>query len=176
MELTPIKVTILLKPRDKKGRFLYPNFDAIPADVREGLRWQDFIDKYGGWLYDRKGNHSTDEPESPLGHWHGVILVPDPFADAAAAMFPETVKQLTEAELETFYNERVAATEPRYQVHEPTLNAIRAMQAAGIPLTQEDRDALDPSKDVEGVRHNPRRNWAAMKAHRGIKVKNKKRK
>ena len=55
MELVPIKVKILL---NEKRQHKFPDFNALPADVRQGMDWAHFIDAYGtGWHYDKVCGH-----------------------------------------------------------------------------------------------------------------------
>lgn len=58
-----------------------------------------------------------------------------------------------DADLESW---RVMRGEPAEQVTDAVrIQAIAAKQAAGIPLTDEDRDALDPDKPVRGINRRP---------------------
>lgn len=55
--------------------------------------------------------------------------------------------------------------EPEEQVRDPNrIQAIVAKQTAGIPLTQEDQDALDPSKDVAGINRREKPSEVRSKA------------
>ena len=173
MELVPIKVRIGL--RTTNGRLLHdhPDFNSLPSELRDGLDWSHYVDKFGGWKYDNVAGHSDHDPnnDSPQGMWLGLLLVPEAFAQAAVAAFPEKCSFLTEAECERFYEDRHTFDQP--EIHDDTeaLQAIAAKRAAGIPEDQQDRNAIDPDHPMRGRRRNKTKTFSGYKQQRGITIK-----
>ena len=177
MDLVPIKVTIGLRPN---GHAAYPEFNnLVPAADRDEMDWSHYVDKFGGWQYDKLAGHKEDDPAagSPLGVQHGVLLVPKAFAVAALAS-PD-VSELAEAELVTFYNTRAHAHEPDVAADQSALEEIknlrdRADTVPEKPLTVEELQriakAYDPDDPEPGLKRNPNKNITRFKAKMGVTI------
>ena len=89
MELTPIRVIIGLK---KDGGNSYPDFNKLPEELRDGMDWCRFVDRFGGWYYNKVSDHQSDDDGQKFGTgahcWCGLLMVPDDFAQAAVNAFP----------------------------------------------------------------------------------------
>ncbi len=170
MELVPLKVRIGLK---SGGGHDFPNFNALDASVRDGMDWSYYVDKYGGWHYDKLSGHQDDDPvdDSPRGTWIGMLLVPEPFATAAVAQFPAVCSVWAESVCETFYNERAHSHEPEIREDKEALQAILAKRALSIAEDQGDLDALDPDHPAPGRRRNKLHTFSDFKAQKGLTVK-----
>ncbi len=164
--LVPISVKLY---RRNNGEAAWPNFNIISLALRENKPWSIFIDSNGiGWFYDKVNNLGT-------GAKHGTActLVPEAFANAAVDNFPLLVSILTEAEFETFYEEKAALNMPTEYLDTEVLQGIVArvaLEDAGLapPPSQEIHDArakcLDPSEtDYRGIRKNNRKKWTDAK-------------
>ena len=191
-DLVPLKVKI---PLNAQGQHAYPKFNLLPEDVRGGMDWSKFIDTHGtGWHYDKVSGHGySDQNNSnvPPNHphknddptiWYGCVCVPEPFADAAAAMFPELVEIIDEASFESFYDDRAHVHEEAELLDRDVVDMIltqRKAEAEGLlpppsaETLQRRADAMDPSKPNRGLRKNMNRRYADMKAARGLTIKNK---
>ena len=103
-----------------------------------------------------------------------MLLIPKAFADEAVAAFPSEVSKLTEAECETFYDDRHGSRLEQEKVDESALKRFVVREQAGETLTPEQASekakALDPDDPTPGIVKNPRRTWADYKAWREIKV------
>lgn len=165
--MVPIRVRIGL---DHKGHHAYPPFNTLPHGVRQGMDWARFIDRHGGWLYDRKHGHAADTPESPRGFWFGVIIVPELFAAESADRWPNDIEVLDETEVARFYEERVSHQQPEIIDDLETLQAIAAKRAIGLSETQDDINALDPDHEARGRRRNAEKTWAGFRSSRGLAI------
>ena len=173
MELVPIKVRIGLRTRNERLLHDHPDFNTLPIELRDGLDWSHYVDKFGGWKYDNVAGHSDHDPDndSPNGTWLGLLLVPEDFARAAVEKFPEQCSFLTEAECEAFYQNRHTFDQPEVNDDTETLQAIAAKRAAGISEDDQDRNAMDPDHPSRGRRRNKTKTFAGYKKQRGITVK-----
>jgi hypothetical protein len=161
--LVPIVVKLY---RRADGSADWPDFNHVDATLRQNMKWSHYIDAVGlSWHYDRIENLGS-------GHEFGraATCVPRDFADAAIALFPSLVEQMTEAEFETFYNERAHAHEPAIHDDAEVLQALAAKQTLGIEQDQDDLDALDPDNPKSGRRRNRRKTYAALKQWQGFTV------
>lgn len=173
MELVPLKVKIGLKNESGKKVHGFPDFNQLPAGVRDDMDWSYFIDKFGGWHYDQLSGHADDDPgdDSPQGQWNGMFLVPDNFAQAAVNAFPTQCEIVDETNAEVFYDERAHKRDPAIKEDVVTLQAIAAKRALLIPEDQEDLDALDPDHPAPGRRRNKRKTWTGYKSAEGLTIK-----
>jgi len=167
MQLVPLRVRIGL---DQKNRHQYPAFNTLPESVRLGMDWSRLIDRFGGWLYDKKCGHHNDDTESPAGYWFGVIMVPSGFAEAAVDKFPDDCEPLTETELATYYETRHKHGEPDTLWDLEAMQLIAAKRQAGLPEDDDDRAALDPESDTPGRRRNKAKQFQHFKASRGLQL------
>jgi hypothetical protein len=130
MELVALKIEIKRKidPNNQKGAVNdYPDFNSLPAAVRDNLDWCHFIDQYSGWQYDHESGFGESDSFNPDPKvQYGVFMVPQDFADAAMAAFPTRVTQLDEADLETFYNDRAHRADSELNYDEGVLSGLQA--------------------------------------------------
>ncbi len=168
MELVALKVKIGL---DSKNYHNFPAFNTLPGAVRGGVDWSIFIDRFGGWHYDQVCGHADDEVTSPRGNWDGMLLIPEDFANAAVAAFPDTCSVLIESDAEKFYNERGHVRDPAIKEDTQVLQAIQAKVALGVEQDQGDTDALDPDHPAPGRRRNNKKTFAGFKSTQGFSVK-----
>lgn len=187
MELVPLRVKTYIGAGapDAQGRvgnaIQYPAFDAIPSDLRGGVTWTAFIDRFGSHLFDNCCDfHEVDEYNPVHGMRYSCFMVPPNFADAAVALFPDLVEILSEEEFEEFHDTRVTVHMPEEVVHADTLNAIRAKH--GIPtgalkptatMSVTEKNALDPNSPTPGIVKNQRKYWADVKAKRKVTIRAK---
>lgn len=168
-DLIPLKVTIR---RAADGKHKFPSFNDIPGSKRDNLDWSQYIDKFGGWHYDKEcGFGEADEENPDPDTWCGCFLVPEDFADAALDTFPEDVEEVDETEFERFYDNRAHAHEPELRYDTQVLQALAAKKTLGLELTDEDNAALDPDKPLPGIRRNKKRKWKDRKAKAKLKIK-----
>lgn len=172
--LVALRVEIGLKPN---GEADYPAFNTLASVQASGKDWAKYVDTDGdGWLYDAVGHREEDAgngadlPASPFGMQWGVLLVPLAFANEAVAAFPTKCTKLTEAELETFFDQRIARDEPDEEIDEEVLHKIKAKDDLGIPRTREDEEALHRTHPRRGVTENHRKTLARFKAKKGITI------
>lgn len=171
--LAAIRVEIGLRP---DGSANYPAFNSLPVVIASGKDWSKYVDIEGdGWLYDAVGHREEDAganglPASPFGTQFGVLLIPKQFADEAVATFPTKCTRLTEAELTTFYDSRIARDEPEEDIDENVLLKIKAKDDLGLARTREDNEALHPTHPRRGVRENYRKTFSRFKAKHGITI------
>ncbi len=170
MTLKGIQVKIGLKSDNGKLVHDFPDFNRITPTVRDNMDWSHYVDKFGGWHYDKVAGHADDDPtnESPAGTWIGMLLVPEGFATEAIALFPSQVKLWTELECQTFYEQRAHVRQSAIKEDVEILQAIVAKRDLGITESQEDRDALDPDHPALGRRRNKEKTWTGFKTQRGI--------
>jgi hypothetical protein len=170
MELVPLKVKIGLK---NGGGHQFPNFNALSSGLRDGMDWSHYVDKFGGWHYDKVAGHHDDDTEndSPPGTWIGMLMVPEDFALAAVAAFPATCCVCAESVCADFYNNRAHKHEPAIKEDKEVLQAIQAKRSLGVEEDQGDIDAMNPEHPAMGRRRNKLNTFEDFKAQKGITVK-----
>lgn len=166
--LVPLRVLIGLKG---KAEHDFPNFNELPKELRGGGDWSHYVDRFGGWHYDKQCGHADHDlvNGTPAGQWCGMLLVPVAFAEAAVEKWPEFCQILNEADAEEFYNDRAHAHEPDVFDDAEVLQAIAAKRAIGID-DAEDAKALDPDHPSRGRRRNKAKTWQGYKLNRGIEL------
>ncbi len=174
--LVPLKLIVGLDP--VTGFADYPNFNLISSETRKGMDWSKFLDVHGGGMhYDKTCGHKSEDVDSPFGTQICCICVPQNFATEALNLFPDTVKELTPVEFETFYDTKAHAHEPDETIDDQALNGLNAQRtlkvAVGQDVTALDArivKALDPLDLTEaGVKKNDKL-WTAVKAKQGIEI------
>ena len=177
--LAALKVKIGLKAN---GSAEYPDFNLLQSVKTSGMDWAHYIDHptYGlSWCYDKKYGHRNVGPDSPEGMQWGVILVNDTFATEAVAAFPTVCSKITDADMDTFYNERVTV----FQDVEIRDNAVidglqkelqlkEAIQQDTTALKARIAKALDPNDETPGVVVNPVKTWTEKKVKDNIAIVN----
>ncbi len=169
--LVPIRVKIRYGDRGNgKTGYLYPDLDQVSSTIRKGLRWQEYIDRYGsGWFYDNENNiGDTDAYNSDPDVRYGMMLVPEAFADAAKTAFPTEVEELTEPQVEEFIDTR-AMTKHEDIIRDPAaLTEIQIKQQRGTAQDLIDvNKALDPDDDTPGLKKNPIKTWDRVRQKKG---------
>lgn len=171
MELVALKVQII-----KQGsNHVYPNFDKIASAKRGNLKWVNYIDQFGGWLYDQCcGFNETDDESPDEGVKIGVFLVPQAFAAEAEELFPERVTVINEAALEHFYDNRAMILVPGEKIVPEIVSGLRAKygQPTGpldtSVMTAEEQEMLDPESPRPGIVRNKKRRFADVKEARNL--------
>ncbi len=173
--IVPIKVKILLKPNNYAD---YPDWTQLPLagtgtkEEREAnvLKHQ----KLGGWKYDKTSGHQEDNGgDSPYGMQWGLMCVTRQYADEAIAMYPDRVTEMTETELEEFWDNRAHAHIPDNKLDRDELQALKAeldlrtARGASPAVLSEINaridKALDPLDITPGVRKNRGKKYAEAK-------------
>jgi len=170
MAYVAIKVRIGL---EANGHAAYPDFNRLDAVVRDSMDWSIFVDKHGGWHYDQVAGHADDDPaeSSPIGTQWGMLVVPEVFADAAVALFPNNVTILNDVDAGTFYDTRGHVRDSAIRENLEILQGIKVKRDLGIAEDPQDRDALDPNHPAAGRRRNKLKTWADFKTNRGITMR-----
>lgn len=174
-DLVPMRVRVYRRAQNMSrgrnaGEADWPPFAELPDAVRRGLEGMKVVDVHGsGWIaHDLAENLGT-------GHTYGqwLAMVPQDFAEAAHARWPHLVDVLTEAEVASFYDTRCNGREQATRVDADVVDAIyklHQLEQAGLkpaPTAEElaeRQDALNPATSTRGVRANPRKTWAGLKA------------
>jgi hypothetical protein len=173
MEYLPIKIKIY-----KGEKYIYPDLDKIPSSIRKELTWTKYIDVYGlGMQYDRINSLTI----RGVSEGYCGTVVPSDFAEAAAALYPDQIKILTEAEWTTFYDVNLHGSEPEEIINHDALLVISirmqmekdgTLPAPSQEVLNERIKALDPNDStVPGVIKNTRKRWADYKTGLTIKIK-----
>lgn len=172
--LTPLLVKIEL---NGDGSAKYPDFSTLASVVASGSDWSKYVDVQGdGWVYDNSSGHADDTPsgrgqfDSPRGQHWGVLLIPLAFANEAVTAFPATCSILTEADLETYWDEFAMRDQPDDTENALILENIASRKAINGRIRARDVAALDPDDPTPGVTRNIRKTWARFKAARNITV------
>ncbi len=168
MELVALKVKIGLT---SKNFHAFPSFNSLSASVRGNVDWSIFIDRFGGWHYDQVCGHAEADVTSPRGNWNGLLFVPEDFALASVAAFPDTCSIVPEIEAEDFYNNRGHVRDAAIKEDVNVLQSIQAKVALGVEQDQGDTDALNPDHPAAGRRRNKKKTFAGFKAAQGFSVK-----
>ena len=168
MNLKALKIKIGIK---NDGAAKYPDFNQLQTVKDSGMDWSRYVDVQGdGWHYDKKYSHKDVGPDSPRGEQWGVLLVPSTFVTEAVAMYPDECAAITETAFKTFYDDRVAHTQPAEKVNTVVIGAITAKQNAGITLSPNDLKALDLNDETPGITKNPRKTYDDYKAKKGFTI------
>lgn len=177
-ELVPIKVRIGLTD---EGNCKYPDFNSLSAVIRKNMDWSKYIDHYGtGWQYDGCCGHADHEDGDDFGacrgEWCGMICVPEDFADAAVAAFPNDIRYMTATETADFYDNRAHAKDAELLIDDSVLDSFAAkhralnMDPTSDPAYQR---AIDPNDGAYGIRKNHHRYFTDFIAKQGITIKDK---
>lgn len=170
MKLIPIKVQIGLRPN---GHADHPDWSTLPLAAREDPATHMFH----GWKYDKTSGHTESTADSAFGVQFGLVLVTPQFAVEALATFPTLIKVLTEAELETFWDDKAHGHLPpdRVDLHVlQALNIERQLQVSiGEPTVAIDArigEALDPNDPHPGKRKDHMRRWSDAKRRLDVTI------
>lgn len=185
MDVVPLKVMIGLKNVGAEIHHDFPDWTLLDAGLGGDHRTHQ-IEK---WNYDKRFGHVDDDAAagdlhagtSPPGTWLGILLVTQAFALAALAEFPGVVVEMTEAELEDFWNNRIGNEQPLETTDLDELTSLetrkRMMVDVLLPsdpniglINDEIIKALDLDDPTPGRKRNPRKTWNDFKAHRGHTV------
>jgi hypothetical protein len=164
-----------------QGKGKYPHFDSLAIIESSGIveskpglkdKWCRYLQRESveKWLlYDWTTGHAQVSAGSPSGIWLAILIVPDVFADQAAAAFDECTI-LSDVEAQTFYEGKVTVYEPDEIIDAKVLADIKAKEDLSLPLTQAQIDAKDPSNDQPGVVTSKTKTWAAFKTTNTITI------
>lgn len=170
MHLVALRVQVELQG----NTWTYPEFDKITPAYRGNVRWQEFIDRYGGWNYDQCCDFMETDDESPdEGIKIGCFLVPEEFAAEAVELFGDSVTVIEEAAFEKFYDDRARIHQPVEDINTEIVSGLRAKYGqTGIldssVMTPEEQEMLDPEHPRIGIVRNKNRKFADMKASRNL--------
>ena len=174
-ELIALKFNVGLHTKDNKangwkiGHAKYPDFNQVDEAIRKGMDWCCYIDAFGvGMQYDKTCGHK-EAGDTPFGQQCCVIAVPKDFADAALALFPGELIELTHDEFEDFYNNKAHAHESVEHVDKDVLDAIEQKEKLGLPVPEK-TDAIDPANEARGIRKNHDKVWADKKIKTGMEI------
>lgn len=173
MDMAALKVVIGLRD---DGTHDHPDFNTLAVVQASGIDWSYWVDRHGdGWKYDHSCGHKEQDAESPLGLWLGMLIVPEEFADQAAAAFPGICERMTEAECQAFYDTRHAVRMTSLKRDEEVLTALDeersrlvGLSASTAAIDGEIAKARDPDDPSAGVRRNRDKTWAGRKARMGV--------
>lgn len=171
--LVPIKVLLYRRP---SGGADWPDMNVVSVGSRGNKPWSKFVDSDGiGWIYDKVENLGTGADCGAA-----CTLVPKPFADAAVAAYPALISVLTEAEFETFYNERAMVNQPTEKIDTEVLQGIAArvqLESDGVApapsaeIVAARTKCLDPAEQkYPGIRKNLKKNWSDAKSEFNAEV------
>lgn len=162
--LIPIKVKLIMKATGEG--IDWPDLNQISEEIREGLAWSRYIDIRGiGWHYNKVSNLGKGGD-----YGEAATCVPETFANAAVALFPDKISILTELEFEDFYDNYSHIEEPDEEIDFEIIQGIQAKQALGLTLTSQQLSAIDPNTDTRGIRKNKNRFWVDYKASIGLEI------
>ena len=172
MDLVPIKVRIGLRPN---GHADHPDWRELPLAATSDPASH----MHHGWQYDKTSGHKEHTPDSPYGMQWGAVLVTLQFAEEAVVRFPETITRMTEAEFETFWDEKAHAHQPRERIDTDVLVGLKAerdlLMSLGRGTTEVESRisaALDSDNPVPGKRREHLKTWALAKVHLGVTIGN----
>ena len=165
MDLVPIKVRINRRAAKNGAVNDYPDFNRIAADIHEGMDWSIFIDVFGsGMIY------GTVEEGDDLKQYC-IMCVPEAFALEAVRLFSPQVEEIDERTLDTWYAAKGPGREQAEdRVDTDALQALRIREELGQDVTALKVKALNPKDDTPGIRENPHKTWARLKAHKNIEI------
>lgn len=167
MDLVPLRIRIGLK----QGRTHdYPPFNTLPASLRDGMDWANFIDQYGGMHYDQCYGHDDSTADSPCGCWLSMVMVPREFATAAVDRWPDRCSIMSESQARQFYNDRCHVRDSEVIDDLPALQSIASRRVLGIEDDAEVVNALDPEHPALGRRRNRRKKFDDFVSTYGINV------
>lgn len=171
-DLVPIRVKIKRGVVGGRIQHVYPNFNTLDPNVRGNMDWSLFFDMHGiGWHYDKCcGFGETDTYNTDPDMWYGGTCVPESFASAAIAAFPNEVEELSESDWTTYYDTRAHVHDQEEVYDLNTLQAIKAKKQLGRSTNKSDDDALDPDKPNSGIIKNHNKTWQLFKTKRNITV------
>ncbi len=168
MRLVPIRVKLGLRPNKHCD---HPDWQLLPLakDGEPGLQMSD------GWHYDKKYGHREKGPDSPIGMQWGMVFVTPLFARQAITVFPELVTEMTEIEVEDFYNNRCMAHLSENKADVTILQVLQTELALRKELEQDVTElkakivkSLDPDDDEPGVQKNIMKKFADYKEVKGL--------
>ena len=170
MELIPLKVKIGLRPN---GHADHPDWSRLPLALADDPARHMFH----GWQYDKTSGHAESTPDSPIGVQFGVVLVTAQFAREALTTFPALIEVLTEAQLETFWDDKARGHMPADRVDLEALDALNLERQLRVGIGQPAAAlnariarALDPDDPQPGKRKDHLRRWADAKVRLDVTI------
>ena len=170
--LVPIKVKIGLRAN---GHADHPDWYQLPLASAEDPSHHMFF----GWKYDKTSGHKEDSVDSPYGQQWGMVMVTPKFTKQALTTFPTLVTELTEAEAESFWDNKAMAHIPENKAAPGVLQDLQSELSLRESLGQDTTalkakiaKALDPDDSEPGLRKNQTKYFTDAKTQLGIKVVN----
>ncbi len=170
-ELVALRIKIKRKFSGGQMQNDYPNFNALPDNVRDDMDWCCFIDQFTSWHYDKKSGFGESDSYNPDERTqYGIFCVPQSFADAALLMFSDAVEQVNESDFTWFYDDRAHAHESELRYDAEVLSGLRARYGT-IPVVTAElaeffTDTTEDDKDAKIVEYE-------VAYLSGIKIKDK---
>ena len=171
--LVPIKVILTQR---SNGEADWPDFNVIDPAIRNNIPWSKYIDSRGiGWLYDKIENLGTGADNGTA-----CTLVPENFANAAVALFPDKVSIIDEATFDTFYNQRATIRMPTEFLDTDVLQGIVARKQLeelgealppSIEIVAARAKCLNPDEqNYRGIRKNLKKKWTDAKKELNVEI------
>ena len=163
MNLVPIKVKIGLR---LNGHADHPDWYKLPLAKSAEPSTHMFF----GWKYDKTSGHKESSVDSPVGVQYGMVFVTEQFAKEAKEVFPDLIAELTEAEAEDFWDNKVYAHMPENKIDTNILQAYQTELALRKELGQDVTElkakiikALDPNDPEPGLKKEVLKKFADAK-------------
>lgn len=177
MELVPIKVKIGLRAN---GHADHPQWTLLPMIANEQQEKQYMPH---GWMYDKNSGHTEarkdgDQWDSSVGMQWGCLLVTQQFADEAVATFPTLVTEITEAEFEDFYNNKVVGHMAENNYNSDILSGLKLEYDLKVINGENVAEvkgriakAIDPNDSAAGITKNDNKLWSNRKSKLDVTIK-----
>jgi len=169
--LVPLKVKIGLRAN---GHADHPDWQKLPLALTEDPAQHMVI----SWKYDNTSGHQEETPDSPRGMQWGMIMVTQQFATEALTTFPDLVTVMTEAEAESFWENKHTVDIPENKSNNEVLQALQTELSLKESLEQDTTElkakiakAINPDDTEPGVKKNPLKTWTDAKSNLGIEIK-----
>lgn len=179
--LIPIRIEFTRGVVNGQVQNVYPNFNRLPPNLREGMDWSQFFDAHGiGMHYDQVSQLGQSDTYNPNpDSQFAFTCVPEDFAQEASKLFPTQVRILTEEEFEHAYDNRCHQADPEHHVDVNALQAIvlkKQLEDLGYlekpdeAEIQRRKNALNPDHPSTGIRKNHAKRWAQFRENRKLTI------
>lgn len=139
---------------------------AHPYFIYEGEDIYNLVDKVGiGQNYQQDGGFSFGDDEQ-----FTLVALPKPIADAFMVAHPTRVFQMTDIEAKEFFEDKAHVNDQEELIDTEIVQRIKLKQDMGIPLTPQQKKAINPDDPTPGIRKNPNKKWADFKIERKFTV------
>jgi hypothetical protein len=151
----------------------YPDLKAVDPKLRDNMKPDVFVQQWSDWKYNKVANLGTGED-----HGERVVVVPEDFANAVVALYPDDHEIINEATLTTFWDTKYAAYQDATITDSKQLVDLKTQRDLLVDLKQSTTDidakilnALDPENPEPGIKDNIEKTWAKFKEARHIHLK-----